>query len=109
MIKILLTSDGSVIAILRISRRHDDVAVISRWEEHSIINVRIIGVIDDKEPRSTDVGKPCLHLLKILRVCRTQFPNVNEALLRCFFTASVDPENAAETISALLDKGKYCV
>ncbi len=109
MIKILLASGGPVAATLRIPRRHNDVPVISGWEEHSIINVGIVGVVDDKEPRSTHVGKPCFHLLKSLRVCPTQFPNVDEGLFRCFFTASVDPENAPETVAALLDDRNNCV
>ena len=48
----------------------------------------------------TDVGKPCFDLLKTLSVCPTKSSDMNKCLLCCFFTASVDPKNAPETIFA---------
>ena len=66
----------------------------------SIVNLRVVRVVNNEEPRMVRIGKPCFHLLKILCVCPTPFSRVNESLPRYSFAAGVDPEYAPETVQA---------
>ena len=104
----ILEADGLVDTTLRVSGGQNNAALISGWEKRSIINLRVVGVIDDEEPGMTGVGKPYFHLLKALSVCPTHSADINEGLLCCLFTTSIDPENAPETILAMLDYEGYC-
>ena len=108
MVQILFAFDRCVVAALWVTSGQNDAALVSGWEKHSIVNVMIVRIVDNKEPRTAVVGQPRFHLLDI-SVCSAQSPNVNEGLLCCFLTASVDPENPPEPVPALLEDKEYCV
>ena len=94
----ILVTDSCMFTKLRISGGQNDAAFVSRWKKCSIVNLWVVGVVNDEEPMMARVGKPCFHMLKGLSILPTQLTHINESLPCCFFAAGVDPDDAPETV-----------
>lgn len=80
---------------IRVSRREQDHASCTSGTQCVHIQFWVVGIVDDQQPVVTS-GQECLDRKHTLfHVEGTRY--CSEALLRCFVTGSIDPEDAPES------------
>lgn len=85
---------------LWISGRDQDGPSIPNREILRDVQIGIVSIIQNQNPRLGAVGQPSSHYMRLL-FQSTSFGNIRETLLNASFTARINPEYAPESKDAL--------